>query len=301
MTRTEIVDNLSLNCPTSEIGKWLRESYMPEIIRRFNLEDSRKRLGLYQGERIPENERNLTDVRNRVSLIIEYELARISNDLLSEHEISDVFWCYVVANRFPDLEIRRISGERLLRIEVKCLQSIAEEKAANFDTLTKDINPQSDFVVALIWEWVYDDGELCNWDRAPAILKAYVFHAKSLALLRDTYWLNSPPRALGDGFQGFDLRYAVNCKNGEYSKEGGNYGKILRIWQRDFRYRPRHEHKELADTENEYCKFVEDAFSFGFMRIAKTNLNALCDEEIEEIFENERAIGFKAGLYTFIS
>jgi hypothetical protein len=126
----------------------------------LNSTDVRQRIGLYAGERIPQNERNLTDVRNRVSLIIEYEMARIATRILERAEIGDLFWSYVVANRFPDLEVRHNSGRRGLRVEVKCLQTLAEEKAANFDTLRKDIHPQTDFLVVFLWEWRGDRSEV---------------------------------------------------------------------------------------------------------------------------------------------
>ena len=61
---------------------WLRDAFLPAIIEDLNSTDVRRRLGIYAGEKIPENERNLTDVRNRVSLIIEYEMARIATRFL---------------------------------------------------------------------------------------------------------------------------------------------------------------------------------------------------------------------------
>ena len=99
-----------------------------------------------------------------------------------------MFWSYVVANRFPDLEIRENNGNRLLRLEIKCLQCVAEEKSANFDTLIKDINPNTDFVIVCLWDWDNRGNNICQWDSAPKLFKIYVFHAYSLAQLRDTYW-----------------------------------------------------------------------------------------------------------------
>lgn len=147
MNREEVMQMLTANASALELSTWLRNTYFPEIVDRFNQESSRKRFGLYQNEQIPANERNLTDVRTRMGTLIEFELARISNELLPELGIDDIFWSYVVANRFPDLEIRRNNGDRLLRLEIKCLQCIAEEKSANYDTLKKDIDPNTDFVV----------------------------------------------------------------------------------------------------------------------------------------------------------
>ncbi|MBE9238048.1 hypothetical protein IQ227_18960 [Anabaena aphanizomenioides LEGE 00250] len=274
-------------CEPLETLSWLSDIFLPEIVSRLNTNDVRQRLGIYAGEKIPENERNLTDVRNRVSLILEYELARVATLILEDHGIQNLFWCYVVANRFPDLEVRTISGERGLRVEVKCLQSIAEEKSANFDTLKKDIHPKTDFVVVFLWEWKYDSQEI-KWDRSPFVHKAFVFHASSLAYLRDWYWLNNPPKDLGNGFQGFDLRYAVNCKNGIYNQEEGNYGKLLRIWQQDFQYQPPNSDIIYRTIEN-YFFFKKIVIMEGFNNLAHLILPRLSESnEISPILYKDK-------------
>lgn len=237
MTAEEIRQFLSgSESPINTLG-FLESQFIPAVVSNLNEPGTRRRMALYGGDRIPENERNLTDVRNRMSLLIEYKLAWIGNDILEAHGIMDVFWTNVVANRFPDLELRDNSGRRGVRIEVKCIQAIAEEKSANFDTLKKDLNPNTDYIVVFIWEWFRDKAAV-GWDRAPKILRAFVFHASSLAELRDYNWLENPPTDLGTGFQGYDLRYAVNCRGGVYSEEEGNYGKLLRIWNDEVIYRP---------------------------------------------------------------
>ena len=63
---------LSGGAETLEALKWLQDEFLPAVVERLNQTDSRKRLALYGGDRIPENERNLTDFRNRISLIIEF-------------------------------------------------------------------------------------------------------------------------------------------------------------------------------------------------------------------------------------
>lgn len=226
-----------------------------------------------------------------MGVLIEFELARLSNEILPELGIEDVFWSYVVANRFPDLEIRENNGNRLLRLEIKCLQCIAEEKSANFDTLIKDINPNTDFVIVCLWDW--DDGgnDTCQWDLAPKLFKMYVFHAYSLAQLRDTYWLNKPPADLGTGYQGFDVRYAVTCTDSVFSKEQGNYGKLTRIWKKDFAYRPV-ETPALLDTEAEYIKFQREIIRVGFEILAKKQLSELRNGEISYIVYEGQNIGY---------
>ena len=291
MDKEELIKILHATESPDKIAKWLRKQYFPEIMNRYNLEASRKRFGLYRNEQIPSNERNLTDVRTRMGVLIEFELARLSNEILPELGIEDVFWSYVVANRFPDLEIRENNGNRLLRLEIKCLQCIAEEKSANFDTLIKDINPNTDFVIVCLWDW--DDGvnDTCQWDLAPKLFKMYVFHAYSLAQLRDTYWLNKPPADLGTGYQGFDVRYAVTCTDSVFSKEQGNYGKLTRIWKKDFAYRPV-ETPALLDTEAEYIKFQREIIRAGFEILAKKQLSELRNGEISYIVYEGQNIGY---------
>ena len=190
---------------------FLTDEFIPAIVAKLNESDTRRRMALYGGDRVPENERNLTDVRNRMSLLIEYKLAWIGNDVMEAHGITDLFWANVVANRFPDLELRNNQGLRGVRVEVKCLQTIAEEKSANFDTLKKDLNPNTDYIVVFIWEWFADQSTV-GWDRAPRVLRAFVFHASSLAELRDYNWLGTPPNTSVTVFKA--LTFATLCTVG---------------------------------------------------------------------------------------
>lgn len=277
----------------SRLVAWLRNEYLVEIVKRLNRRDSRRLIALYGQDKIPDNERNLTDSRNRVSLIIEYELARLSNDLLTEHGVRDPFWTYVVANRFPDLEVRCADGTRGLRFEVKCLQSIAEEKSANFDTLKKDIYKGTDFIVVFLWEWASDAADIA-WVQAVKILDCFVFDAYSLAELRDHYWLNCPPADLAGGYQGFDLRFAVNCRDGEYNEEEGNYGKLLRIWQKDFRHRLV-ETPERTDTERAYLAFRERVGLVGFESLCSKHLPKLSKKSSITAIPDGAGSAYRAG------
>lgn len=280
--------------------KWLQKKFLPLALHRLNHSDSCKRLALYGGDRIPENERNLTDFRNRISLIIEYEFARVITAILTEAGVGDLFCAYVVANRFPDLEIRNTKGELGLRFEVKCLQSTAEEKSANFSTLRKDIQPSADFIVVFLWDWRSDCTDT-QWDRAPYVSDVFIFNASTLATLRDCYWLNKPPSDLGGGYQGFDIRYAVNCKAGAYHEEEGNLGKLLRLWQDGFDYRPG-ETELMLKTENDYLAFKEVVVIRGFEILARQILPSLSGgTPINEIREGENLVGFESGNLGFIA
>lgn len=269
---------ISASLSVEDTLDWFESTYLPELLNRINSEDSRRRLSIYGGEQIPTNERNLTDTRNRVGLILEYELARVSNELLLENGISDLFWSYTVANRFPDLEVHNLNGETKMKIEVKALQSCAEEKSANFSTLLKNINPNSDYLVVFLWEWDTNRTGRTNWDRAVKVLKIYVFHAYSIAKLRDCYWLNTPPASCAL-YQGFDLRDPVNCNGSSFNREEGNVGKILRLWKDGFVYTGKP--SSLIDrTIDSYLKFQDEVIEAGFQTVAKTLIQSFTDETI---------------------
>ena len=271
--------------PVADTLSFLSNQFIPIVVERINETNTRRRMALYGEDKVPENERNLSDVRNRMGLLIEYKLAWAGNNILVENGIDDLFWANVVANRFPDLEVHNLNGDRGIRVEVKCLEAIAEEKSANFDTLKKDLNPATDFVVVFLWEWFRDQGAVA-WKRAPRILAAYVFHASSLAELRDYNWLNKPPNSLGDGFQGFDFRFVVNCRDGIYSEEGGNYGKLLRIWHSDATYTPGLT-PLLRETINLYSVFEREVIWSGFEILAHDILRLYSSCKISDIVNSE--------------
>jgi hypothetical protein len=294
--------------PVGQVLAWLKAEFLPLVLDHMNSADVRRRIGLYGGDRIPENERNLTDVRNRVSLVAEYELARVATRILEERELGGLFFSYVVANRFPDLELRDEQGKRGIRVEVKCLASVAEEKSANFDTLKKDVNPNTDFVVVFLWEWKRDGSVIgpgtnraLSWDRAPTFLRVFCFHAASLAHMRDWYWLNKPPADPGDGLQGFDLRYAVNCSSGTYNQEEGNYGKLMRMWSEGSEPVPERS-IFLDETPAEYLKFRRDVIEEGFIQVCQ----ALVAESMPSstasgpLILQDRSIGWLAGESAFV-
>lgn len=271
---SQLREALTASLDISSTISWFRNVYFPEILKRINSDDSRKRMALYEGERLRTNERNLTDTRTRLGQLLEHELTRISNDLLADEHIDDLFWTYVVANRFPDLEIHSNDGTTHMRIEMKALEGRAEEKSANFATLIKDINPYTDYLVVFLWEWDDSKSEYIAWDSAVRVRSIYVFHAYSLARIRDYYWLNNPPRNC-KAYQGIDLRTAINCNAEHFSIEEHNMGKILRLWPASPDSLPASFSPLEQATLRSYIDFTKEVYSVGFEYLAKTILSEL--------------------------
>lgn len=298
MTAIQLRDYLMGRADAENTWAFLTDQFMPEIVKRLNDVGTRRRMALYGGDRVPENERNLTDVRNRMSLLIEYKLAWTANDILKDAGIDDVFWTNVVANRFPDLEVRDLKGARGIRVEVKCLEAIAEEKSANFETLKKDIDPNADFVAVFVWEWFRDKAAIA-WDRAPKILRVFIFHASSLAELRDYNWLSNPPGDLGGGYQGYDLRWAVNCRQGVYNEEEGNYGKLLRIWNEQAKYGGKIT-PLLKKTIDLHGEFEDFALWSGFEVLSGELLNKVEGDDVSVMKEGEKITGYRKGEFGIV-
>src|SRR5437867_4291803 len=85
------------NAPTDTLD-FLANEFIPPVVPKLDGPGTRRRMALCGGGRIPGNERNLTGVRNRMSLLIGYKLAVVGNGVLEAHGITDLFWTNVVAN-----------------------------------------------------------------------------------------------------------------------------------------------------------------------------------------------------------
>lgn len=271
---SQLHEALSAKLDTSETLCWFRSIYLPEMIAKLNTDESRRSMALYEGEEIRTNERNLADTRSRVGTLLEYTFARISNDILKNERIDDLYWTYVVSNRFPDLEVHSSDGETMIRIEMKALESRAEEKSANFATLIKDISPNTDYLIVCLWQWNGGNHVNAGWESAVYVKKIYVFHAYSLARIRDFNWLNSPPSNC-KAYQGIDIRTAINCNDKEFSVEEHNMGKLLRLWQGDMTTIPDNFSKLEHDTLASYLQFVDEVYEEGYKVLSDEILKSI--------------------------
>ena len=276
----QLREALSARLDVRSTINWFREDYLPEIMSRINSDDSRRRMALYEGERLRTNERNLTDTRTRLGLLLEHDFARISNEILSDEGVNDLFWNYVVANRYPDLEVHSNDGTTHMRIEMKALEGRAEEKSANFDTLIKDIDPNTDYLIVCLWQWDLTPSSRVAWDSAVRVESIYVFHAYSLARIRDYYWLNKPPSKC-KAYQGIDIRTAISCNETQFSVEEHNMGKILRLWLDDYEDLPSSFSDLERDTLSSYLEFVDEVYDVGFKLLSVEILELVGGNNIE--------------------
>ena len=228
-------------------------------------------VALFPQDVLPSNQRNLTDVRTRIGILLEYEFAKaIIASLTSAVKAQGVALTYVIANQFPDLAFRAPDGRIGVRFEMKAIEATAEENSANFSTLIKDIRKGTDFVVVLLWEWRQDN---LGTKKYPHIYGCFVMDAYQLAQMRDFKWLNSPPSGLRSARQGFDLNFAVNARVDSYNKEEGNFGKLMRIFDRETQdLLP--ESLDLGKTPDIYFLMTEEVVRLGLYHIVKEIVEA---------------------------
>ena len=256
-----------LEAKTSDPEKlinYLRNDLLPKATALMNNKVLPKYVPLFPEDRLPTNQRNLTDSRTRIGVLLEYEFAKAVNEVLEPVICQEEpVLTYVVANQFPDLAFRSSEGRLGVRFEMKAIQTIAEEKSANFSTLIKDIRNGADFVVVLLWEWQPHQTKDLKF---PFICDFSVMDAYQLATIRDCYWLNSPPIGLESARQGFDLTFGVNAREDSFNKEEGNYGKLMRIFDSKYEQYLPNDVRE-SETLKAYYQFRKDAICLGLQHV----------------------------------
>jgi hypothetical protein len=224
---------------------------LPKVLHQLNQSISLHQIAKLEEERLPENERNLTDARTRIGVLLEYSLAICLDSFLAPILGPGYLISFVVANKFPDLTLRDPDHRPLLRVEVKCIQTAAEEKSANLDALIRDIHPRHDLLCVLIWEWQ----QACRGQSAieyPHVHRGYVFDAYTISKVRDWGWLNEPKAGKTNDI---DITSAVVCQDNRWKKEEKNLGKLMRIADRRALGRPPLEHLAGAVSVADYLTF----------------------------------------------
>jgi hypothetical protein len=92
----------------------------------------------------------------------------------------------------------------------------------------------------------------------------------------------------------------VNCSDGIYNQEEGNYGKLLRIWQEGFQYRPKPS-ALIEQTISDYLVFRKEAITSGLDTLARIYLPPLSDDSnIIPIIYNGSRVGWKTERAAFL-
>ena len=246
--------------------RYLEDHLIPNAVSLMNSETLPMVVPLFPEDLLPTNQRNLTDVRTRIGVLLEYEFAKaVNNSLPVVASQQSLALTYVVANQFPDLAFRSNDGQIGIRFEVKAIQTVAEEKSANFSTLIKDIRKSTDFVVVFLWEWTQHQSRNMKF---PYIEEVFILDAYELAQMRDCRWLNSPPNNLQSARQGVDLTFAVNARLNSFNQEEGNFGKLMRIFDSNYEsLLPKD--VQLSQTLCTYYRFSVQAALLGLKHVGR--------------------------------
>lgn len=267
MNLKEIIENRNINFET--VIKTFEETILPEVQLKINSGRFHRMSSKLISELLPTNQRNLTDARTRIGTLLEYQFAFELNNLIKDkYLLSEYDVGFVLANQYPDLVIRNEFHEVVLRIEMKSIQGISEEKSANFDALIRNIEKETDLLCIILWEWEETDEKVAGVE-FPKISKIYLFDAYEIAKMRDYGWLKNTTSSIGNKIIDVSGVY-VPVSDTVYKQEEGNIGKLLRV-------------STFAENNleaNRYEIFKKEVQLFGIQQIVKNLVRLNFDEEV---------------------
>jgi len=204
---------------------FLNQSLMKACVESVNTSFAKPFISKLPTERLPTRQQNLTDSRTRIGVLLEYSFGLALQREIEANGSTGYRISYVVANRYPDLYIRDASSVPLIRLEMKTLELVSEEKSANFDALVRDVHPERDVLCVLLWEWQTADlaGTPIGF---PEVKCGFAFEAYPIAVARDLGWLSQ--RRAG-WTKAIDVAGPVVGNETELRKEEVNMGKLMRI------------------------------------------------------------------------
>ncbi|RQZ77893.1 MerR family DNA-binding transcriptional regulator [Burkholderia cepacia] len=219
--------------PLTETRKWLNETIGPKLKSRLRENSAMRRISVFEGTQLPLAPEVISSVRGRVSQFLETQFGDLMEATLHDEGLVEAFIGTVAAHQYPDFELRFSDDTKGLRFEVKAIESLADEAAANFATLLGQIREETDYLALIVWAWDESPSRIQR-RRTPQVQDIRFFHARSLALMRDHHWLTTPDRKKGkNGLQGFDSLRAWTGVRDNLEHEQNNYGKILRLFDSD--------------------------------------------------------------------
>jgi len=258
----------------------LNDDLLPRIVERMNSGVNSELIAKLPSERLPTNERNLTDARTRIGVLLEYTLARYIDDELVGLPGNTYRMGFVVANQYPDLVSRDPQHRPGVRLEVKAVQTASEEKSANFSTLIRDIRPNQDVLCILVWEWLPTMRNAVPV-QYPHIYKAFAFDAYVIAKIRDLGWLSqtnykSPKLIDIAGPTVPTSRRIEGCTT--VKGEEKNMGKLMRIVDEKLLNHPALAAFQTEPNVQRYLAFTSYTLARGLQTIARQVLEETgCD------------------------
>lgn len=202
----------------------LNKEIFPELVEEFNTGDAADRLTRLTKdiEPVPDHSRNVTETRTRVGLLLEFNLGIVIEEYLpDDHVVS-----YGASQAHTDLVLRGPDRTPTVRLEVKAIEDIAEEKAASYEDMVHSIDPNRDILAIFTWGW-RQDRAAGRETRIPQLYDLRGFEMREISMARDLLWMQSPRRGNKNMM---DISMPVIQKNpGELKEEEGNMGKLTRI------------------------------------------------------------------------
>lgn len=223
-TKQYLREVISEDTAIGEKVNLLNTQVFPDIVEEFNTGDAADRLTRLTRdiEPVPNHSRNVTEIRTRVGLLLEFNLGIVIEEYLPEEHVVS----YGASQAHTDLVLRGNDRKPTVRLEVKAIEDIAEEKAASYEDMVHSIDPQKDILAIFTWGWRpdYSNG---TETRIPQLYDLRAFEMREISMARDLFWMQSPNSGNKNMM---DISMPVIQKNpGELKEEQGNMGKLTRI------------------------------------------------------------------------
>lgn len=252
----------------SQKTETLNTQVFPNIVEEFNHGDAADRLTrLTQDvEPVPNHSRNVTEVRSRVGLLLEFNLGIVIEEYLpDEHVVS-----YGASQAHTDLVLRGPDRKPTIRLEVKAIEDIAEEKAASYEDMVHSIDPQNDVLAIFTWGWKVDHTNGTE-TRIPQLYDLRAFEMKEISMARDLLWMQDSNRGNKNMM---DISMPVIQKGSEELKEEeGNMGKLTRIVdQDDLENNPELKSQLKFDELQRYIQYMSFCKGIGITRASELYL-----------------------------
>lgn len=202
----------------------LNTQVFPDLVEEFNTGDAADRLTRLTRdvEPVPDHSRNVTETRTRVGLLLEFNLGIVMGEYLSEEHVVS----YGASQAHTDLVLRGADRKPTVRLEVKAIEDIAEEKAASYEDKVHSIDPHKDILAIFTWGWRPDHANGTE-TRIPQLYDLRAFEMREISMARDLFWMQNPTQSNKNMI---DISMPVIQRNpGELKEEEGNMGKLTRI------------------------------------------------------------------------